>query len=157
MNEAYMAGFEAAQVIYLARIEQLENLVASYLGKADAGLEKMADEFAKPSLVIAMQSWGDIEGGGPAKEYLRIVPTEDGFDIVIPEDITLTEAATRFIETCKQIVTPVWTSVSDALPEEDQVVLLFNRLGDSFWIESGTRERMINNTTHWMPMVMLPW
>lgn len=97
-----------------------------------------------------------VVGAGPVKEYLRIVPTEDGFDIVIPDDVSLTEAALKFIETCKQLVTPMWISVEERLPEENQGVLWFNRIGDSFWIESGTCERMINNTTHWMPMVMLP-
>lgn len=32
------------------------------------------------------------------KELLRIVPTEDGFDIEIPNGITMTEAAKGFID-----------------------------------------------------------
>jgi hypothetical protein len=31
--------------------------------------------------------------------WFRIVPTETGWDIVIPEDVTLTEAAQKFIDT----------------------------------------------------------
>ena len=39
-----------------------------------------------------------IDTGTP-KEWFRIVPTETGWDVVIPEDVTLTEAAQKFIDT----------------------------------------------------------
>jgi hypothetical protein len=34
-----------------------------------------------------------------AGEWFRIVSTENGWDIKIPDDVTLTEAAQKFIET----------------------------------------------------------
>jgi hypothetical protein len=40
----------------------------------------------------------------PPKEILRIVPTETGWDICIPEDVTLTEAAQRFVNAVNEIL-----------------------------------------------------
>ena len=37
-------------------------------------------------------------------EMLRIVPTEDGFDVVIPEHVTLTEAAQTFIDAVNELL-----------------------------------------------------
>ena len=37
-------------------------------------------------------------------EMLRIVPTEDGFDVVIPEHVTLTEAAQNFIDVVNDLL-----------------------------------------------------
>ena len=44
-------------------------------------------------------SSGNASGTGPTKEILRIVPNETGWDVVIPHDVTLTEAAQKFIDT----------------------------------------------------------
>ena len=39
----------------------------------------------------------------PPREILRIVPTETGWDVVIPPDVTLTEAAQKFIDTVNEL------------------------------------------------------
>jgi hypothetical protein len=40
----------------------------------------------------------------PTKEWLRLVPTEKGFDIQIPDGIELTEAAKQFIKIVMEIM-----------------------------------------------------
>ena len=40
----------------------------------------------------------------PPREILRIVPTEAGWDIKIPDDVTPTEAAKRFIEIVNELL-----------------------------------------------------
>ncbi|NBT57703.1 hypothetical protein EBT16_02850 [bacterium] len=40
----------------------------------------------------------------PGREVMRIVPTEDGFDIEIAEGITITEAAQKFICIVKELL-----------------------------------------------------
>jgi hypothetical protein len=40
----------------------------------------------------------------PPREVFRITPTETGFDVVIPEDVTLTEAAQKFIDTVNEML-----------------------------------------------------
>jgi hypothetical protein len=45
-----------------------------------------------------------VIGGGPSKEIFRITPTETGFDVVIPEGITLTEAAQTFIDAVNDLL-----------------------------------------------------
>lgn len=45
---------------------------------------------------------GQLRFNEPTREYLRIVPTDSGFDVQIPEGVTLTEAASRFIEAVRK-------------------------------------------------------
>ena len=61
-----------------------------------------------------------------SKIYFTIKPTETGWDICIPEDVTLTEAAQRFIAAVDEMrghsskpatSTTQWISVKDRLPE----------------------------------------
>jgi len=40
----------------------------------------------------------------PPREILKIVPTKTGFDVVIPDSVTLTEAAQKFIETVNEML-----------------------------------------------------
>jgi hypothetical protein len=67
-----------------------------------------------------------------SKIYFTIKPTETGWDICIPEDVTLTEAAQRFIAAVDEMrghsskpatSTTQWISVKDRLPEHDKCVL----------------------------------
>lgn len=39
----------------------------------------------------------------PTREWLRIVPSENGWDVVIPEDVTLTQAAQMFIQAVNEL------------------------------------------------------
>ena len=39
-----------------------------------------------------------------AREVLRIMPTATGFDVVIPDDVTMTEAAEQFIKTVRAFI-----------------------------------------------------
>lgn len=48
---------------------------------------------------------GQLRFHEPTREYLRIVPTDSGFDVQIPEGVTLTEAASRFIEAVRKQLT----------------------------------------------------
>jgi hypothetical protein len=38
------------------------------------------------------------------REWFRIVPTEGGWDVVIPDEVTITEAAKIFIETVNEML-----------------------------------------------------
>jgi len=40
----------------------------------------------------------------PPREILKIVPTETGFDVVIPDNVTLTEAAQKFIDMVNEML-----------------------------------------------------
>lgn len=39
-----------------------------------------------------------ITRGADAREILRLIPTETGFNVLIPEGVTMTEAARDFVE-----------------------------------------------------------
>ena len=78
LREAFLAGYEAAE----KQLNSPEKPDSSNTSKSSkSSTQDMAFAFAPP-----------------AREWFRIIPTEAGFDIRIPEDITLTEAAERFIE-----------------------------------------------------------
>jgi hypothetical protein len=40
----------------------------------------------------------------PAREVMRIVPTETGVDVVVADGITMTEAAVQFIKTVRALL-----------------------------------------------------
>lgn len=45
-----------------------------------------------------------IRFSDPGREILRLVPTEEGFDIRIPDGIEMTEAAEKFIKMAKSLM-----------------------------------------------------
>ncbi len=49
----------------------------------------------------------------PSREWFRIVPSENGWDVIIPEDVTLTEAAQKFIEAVNQLKTKTIASAAN--------------------------------------------
>lgn len=53
----------------------------------------------------------------PAREVMRIVPTETGFDVVIADGITMTEAAEQFIKTVRGLLNNDFTIAATA-PKE---------------------------------------
>jgi hypothetical protein len=58
--------------------------------------ERVKASLANPETSIAFSQ--------PGREVMRIVPTETGFDVKIPDGVTMTEAAKTFIETVKQML-----------------------------------------------------
>lgn len=40
----------------------------------------------------------------PVREVVRIVPTETGFDVIVADGVTMTEAAEQFIKTVRALI-----------------------------------------------------
>jgi hypothetical protein len=58
--------------------------------------ERVKASLANPETSIAFSQ--------PGREVMRIAPTETGFDVKIPDGVTMTEAAKTFIETVEQML-----------------------------------------------------
>jgi hypothetical protein len=71
----------------------------------------MSEEYSKFKVI----------GSRPAKEYLRIIPKDDTFDVVIGHDVTLTEAAREFINVVLQMVNK--PSVDKSSPANYDMIL----------------------------------
>ena len=66
-------------------------------------------------IIASTEGAQGLPGGGPTKEIVRIIPTDTGFDVRIPEGVTLTEAASRFIEAVRGMLKTLKTNEGENL------------------------------------------
>jgi len=85
------------------KIKTPEELAEEYIEDHDE-CEFARDVFLAGYKAAQEESYLRISSIKPPREIIRFTPTETGFDVIIPEDVTLTEAAQKLIETVRGLL-----------------------------------------------------